>query len=79
LYEGKIIHVHDMNEYVVLVVESHSFLNSALHEGQWPALGFGRFTPEKVSGTHFIGGWVGDRAIFNTFLKSVTYIIQLKP
>jgi hypothetical protein len=35
----------------------------ALNGVDWLASNFGRFTPEKKDlGTHWLGGWVGDRA-----------------
>jgi hypothetical protein len=44
-------------------VYTHIFLTSALVTGEWSASRPVRFTPgEKVSGTHWIGGWVGPRA-----------------
>jgi hypothetical protein len=44
---------------------THS-LTSALHGGEWSASRPGRFTPrERASGTHWIGGWVGPRAVLD--------------
>jgi hypothetical protein len=38
----------------------------ALVGGEWTALRPGRFTPgERASGTHWIGGWVGPRAVLD--------------
>jgi hypothetical protein len=48
---------------------THS-LTSALDGGEWSASRPGRFTPrEKAHGTHWIGGWVGPRAILDTVVK----------
>jgi hypothetical protein len=50
------------------------FLTSALHGGEWSASLPGRFTPrERAPGTHWIGGWVGPRAISKCtgFMKNV--------
>jgi hypothetical protein len=39
------------------------FLTSALDGGEWSPSRRGRFTlGERVPGTHWIGGWVGQRA-----------------
>jgi hypothetical protein len=44
-------------------VKLHSFLTSALDEGEWSALHTGRFFPrERAPGTRWIGGSVGIRA-----------------
>jgi hypothetical protein len=43
---------------------------SALDGGKWSALRPGRFTPkERAPGTHWIGGWVGPRAILHAVVK----------
>jgi hypothetical protein len=45
-------------------------LTSALDGGEWPALRSGRFTPrERAPGTHWIGGWVGTRAVLDAVVK----------
>jgi hypothetical protein len=48
-----------MKAYGVVDVYIHIFLTSALVGGEWSASRPGRFTPGgKVTGTHWIGGWV---------------------
>jgi hypothetical protein len=48
---------------------THS-LNSALDGGEWSASRPGRFIPrERATGTHWIGGWVGPRAILDAVVK----------
>jgi hypothetical protein len=45
-------------------------LTSALDGGEWSASRPGRFTPkERASGTHWIGGWVGPRAVLDGVVK----------
>jgi len=41
-------------------------LTSALDEDEWLALRSDRFTAkERAPGTHWIGGWVGPRAVLD--------------
>jgi hypothetical protein len=48
---------------------THS-LTSALDGGEWSVSRPGRFTPaERASGTHWIGGWVGPRAVLDAVVK----------
>jgi hypothetical protein len=48
---------------------THS-LTSALEGGEWSASRPGRFTPrEGTPGTHWIGGWVGPRAVLDVVVK----------
>jgi hypothetical protein len=50
---------------------THS-LTSALDGGEWSALRRGCFTPsprERAPGAHWIGGWVGPRAILDAVVK----------
>jgi hypothetical protein len=45
-------------------------LTLALEGGEWSASRPGRFTPrERAHGTHWIGGWVGLRAILDVVVK----------
>jgi hypothetical protein len=45
-------------------------LTSALDGGEWSASRPGRFTPrERAPGTHWIGGWVGPRAVLDAVVK----------
>jgi hypothetical protein len=48
---------------------AHS-LTSALDGGEWSASRPGHFTPKaRALGTHWIGGWVGPRAILDAVVK----------
>jgi hypothetical protein len=48
---------------------THSLI-SALDGGEWSASRPGRFTPrERAPGTHWIGGWVGPRAVLDAVVK----------
>jgi hypothetical protein len=48
---------------------THS-LTSALDGGEWSASRPGRFIPrERIPGTHWIGGWVGPRAVLDAVVK----------
>jgi hypothetical protein len=48
---------------------THS-LTSELDGGEWSASRPGRFTPrERSLGTHWIGGWVGSRAVLDAVVK----------
>jgi hypothetical protein len=48
---------------------THS-LTSALDGGKWSASRPSRFTPkERAPGTHWIGGWVGPRAVLDAVVK----------
>jgi hypothetical protein len=50
-------------------ISTHS-LTLALDGGEWSASRPGRFTPrERVPGTHWIGGWVGPRAVLGAFIN----------
>jgi hypothetical protein len=48
---------------------THS-LTSALDGGEWSVSRPGRFTPrERAPGTHYMGGWVGPRAVLDAVVK----------
>jgi hypothetical protein len=48
-------------------------LTSALDAGEWSTSRRGRFTHrERASGTHWIRGWVGPRAILDAVVKNIT-------
>jgi hypothetical protein len=52
------------------VYSSTHSLTSALDGGEWLASRPGHFTPrERASGTHWIGGWVGPRAVLEAVVK----------
>jgi hypothetical protein len=45
-------------------------LTSALDGGEWSASRTGRFAPRiRAPGTHWIGGWVGPRAVLDTVVN----------
>jgi hypothetical protein len=49
---------------------STHFLTSALDGGEWSASLTVRFTPrERAPGIHWIGGWVGPRAVLDAVMK----------
>ena len=57
--QGKVVSVHTMRAYRG-EVQLHSFLNSALHGGEWWAPHPSHFTSYKrVTSTQRIRGWVG--------------------
>jgi hypothetical protein len=59
-----------MKAYLGVEVYLHTFLTSALDRSEWPASRPGHFTPrERVPGTHWIGGWVGPRAVLEAVVK----------
>jgi hypothetical protein len=49
---------------------STNSLTSALDGGEWSASRPGRYTSrERAPGTHWIGGWVGRRAVLDAVVK----------
>jgi hypothetical protein len=52
-----------------MYTSTHS-LTSALGGGEWSASRPGRFTPrERAPDTHWIGGWVGPRAVLDAVVN----------
>jgi len=52
-----------------MYISTH-YLNSALYGGGWSDLRPGRFTTrERANCTHWIGGWVGPRAVLDVVVK----------
>jgi hypothetical protein len=74
-----------MKTYGVMNVWIHIFLTSALVGGKWSASRSGRFTPgERAPDTHWIGGWVGPRAVLDDvekrkFLTLQGLALELRP
>jgi hypothetical protein len=73
--EGKVVFVLQLSTTPrrriggVEVSSTHS-LTSALDGGEWSASRRGRFTSrERAPGTHWIGGWVGPRAVLDAVVK----------
>jgi hypothetical protein len=61
---------HAMGTIVAVGLYLHAFLTSALGGGEWSASRPGRFTPrERVPNTHWVGDWVGPKAILDTVVK----------
>jgi hypothetical protein len=54
-----------------------AFLTSALDGGEWSTSRPGRFIPrEKAPGTHWIGGWVGPRAVLDAAVKKKIFSLR---
>jgi hypothetical protein len=61
---------HAMKTYWGVEVQLHACLTSALDGDEWSASRPGRLTPRKrAPGIHWIGGWVGPRAVLGTMVK----------
>jgi hypothetical protein len=59
-----------MKAYGGVEAQLRAFLISAVDGGEWSASGPSRFTPrERAPGTHWIGGWLGPRAILDAVMK----------
>jgi hypothetical protein len=59
-----------MKAYRGVEVLLHTFLALGLDGDEWSASLSDRFAPrERAHGTHFIGGWVGPRAILDMVAK----------
>jgi len=53
-----------MKTYWGIEVQLHAFLTSALDGGEWSASRPSRLPPrERAPASHWIGGWVGPRAV----------------
>jgi hypothetical protein len=64
-------HVDVFGEWRYTSSSTHP-LTSALDGGEWPASRSGLFTPmEGVPATHWIGGWVGPRAVLDAVVKRI--------
>jgi hypothetical protein len=51
-------------------IQLHAFLSWALDVGEWLASRPDRLTPvETDPGTHWVGGWVGPRAVLDTVVE----------
>jgi hypothetical protein len=67
---------HAMKTYGEVEVWLHTFLTSALVEGEWSASRPTRFTPgERVPGIHRIRGWVGSRADLDSLARRTIPVI----
>jgi hypothetical protein len=67
-----------MKTYWRVEVQLHSFLTSALDGGECSASHPGRFIPrERDPGTHWIGGWVGLRAVLDAVVKRTIIFIKI--
>jgi hypothetical protein len=63
-----------MKTYWGVEVQLLAFLTSKLDEDEWSASRTGRFTPrERVPDTHWIGDWMGPRAVLYAVVKRKTY------
>jgi hypothetical protein len=61
---------HAMKAYWEWRYSSTHSLTSALDGGEWSASRTGRFiTKDRASDTHWIGGWVGPRAVLGAVVK----------
>jgi hypothetical protein len=61
---------HAIKKYWEWRYSTTHYLMSALYGGEWSASRPGRFTPrERAPGTHWIGGWVGSRAVLYAVLN----------
>jgi hypothetical protein len=61
---------HAMKAYWEWRYSSTHSLLSALDRDEWSASRPGRFTPrERIPATHWLGGWVGPRAVLDAVAK----------
>jgi len=57
---------HAMKTYGRVEVQPHALFASLLDAGEWSDLLPGRFTTgESYHGTHWLGGWMGPRAVLD--------------
>jgi hypothetical protein len=64
-----------MKAYGGWIYSSTHSLTSALDGCEWSASRPGRFTPrERDPGTHWIGGWVGPRAVISKKVMSTVFV-----
>jgi hypothetical protein len=72
-----------MKMYGGVDVQIHDFLTSALVGGEWSDSRPGRFTPGgKAPGTHWIGGWAGNRTGLDDMEKRnflILPILEVRP
>ena len=54
-----------MKAYGRVAVQLHSLFISVVDGGDWKTSYFDPFTPGENSGTHWIGSWVGLRAVLD--------------
>jgi hypothetical protein len=60
----------DMKAYWGVEVYIHAFFDLGTRWNEWSASHPGHFTPrEGGPGTHWIGGWVGPRAVLDAVVK----------
>jgi hypothetical protein len=60
-----------MKVYWGVDVQLHTFFDLGTRWGEWSASRPGRLTPrERAPGTHWIGGWVGPRAVLDAVMKN---------
>jgi hypothetical protein len=68
-----------METYWGVEVYLHAFLTSELDGGEWSDSRPGRFIPrERTPGTHWIGGWVGPKAVPDAVLKRNLTVLNFK-
>jgi hypothetical protein len=60
---------HAFMDWCVVKAQGKLYLYLLLDGGEWSASRPGRFTPrERARGTHWIGGWVGPRAVLDAVI-----------
>lgn len=61
--KGTFVHVNVIKVYIWLRYIAQLILNLCPRVGEWKIWGTGRLTPEETISTHWIGHWVGPRAM----------------